>query len=127
MKNQNKMTTKKMNDTILNGIKTFFFSRITINNRQIRGCSKNISTFNGNLTTNNYFLRASSLFYILSSTEYFEEHLIQAIDKELIKVYQKNITFDEFYYSLGVWFIISFNSGFTAERIFLLQRKGQAL
>ena len=66
-----------------------FVDNISIDNRKVRGCTESRATLNGILTTNYHFLSASSLFYMLSPTEYFEEHLIQATNQELLRAYDK--------------------------------------
>ena len=42
-------------------------------------------SINDTLSTNYHFLSAPSLFFMLSPSEYFEEHLILAINFELIQ------------------------------------------
>ena len=82
-----------------------FVDNISIDNRKLRGCTENRATLNGILTTNYHFLSASSLFHILSPTEFFEDHLIPATNKELIRGggHEKEITLGEFYCWLGFW------------------------
>ena len=74
-----------------------FVDNISIDNRKVRGCTESRATLNGILTTNYHFLSASSLFYMLSPTEYFEEHLIQATNQELLRAHDKELTLGEFY------------------------------
>ena len=52
---------------------------------------------------------------MLSPTEYFEEHLIQATNKESIRAYEKEFTLGKFYCWLGVWFIMLLNPGYSPK------------
>ncbi len=99
-----------------------FVDNISIDNRKLRRCSENRATLKGILTTNYHFLSASSFFYMLSPTQYFEENLIQATNKELIRAHEKELNLGEFYCWLGYWFIISLNPGYHAKD-FLANRK----
>ena len=95
-----------------------FVDNLSITNRKLRGCTESRATLNGILATNYHFLTASSLFYMLSPTEYFEEHIISATNKELIRAHEKELTLGEFYCWLGVWFIISLNPGYIPRDFF---------
>jgi len=95
-----------------------FVDNLSIDNRKLRGCTESRATLNGILATNYHFLTASSLFYMLSPTEYFEEHIIPATSKELTRAHEKELTLGEFYCWLGVWFIISLNPGYIPRDFF---------
>ena len=95
-----------------------FVDNLSITNRKLRGCTESRATLNGILATNYHFLTVSSLFYMLSPTEYFEEHIISAKNKELIRAHEKEFTLGEFYCWLGVWFIISLNPGYMPSNFF---------
>ena len=100
-----------------------FVDNLSIDNRKLRGCTESRATLNGILATKYHFLTASSLFYMLSPTEYFEEHIIPATSKELTRAHEKELTLGEFYCWLGVWFIISLNPGYIPRDFFHIKKE----
>lgn len=100
-----------------------FMEHVTIDNRQLRGCSKAGPSLNGFLQTKYEFLSASSFFMVLCPTKYFEEHLIPATNKELSEMHEKDLTLGEFFVWLGVWFLISLNPGYSPKDFFSTKQR----